>query len=108
MELWYLPEGEHGIAHPDDLATLGVDPIAGQVPGNVELDLERAGVIQDPFYSGNIRSQRAFEGYEWWYRHEFHIPALASGQLCHLVFAGLDTLATVWLNEYELGKPIIC
>lgn len=103
-ELWYWPEGEHNIALPHDLDTLDFDPIAGLVPGNVELDLERAGVIKDPFYSGNIRSLRAFEGYEWWYRHEFYVPTLASGQCWHLVFAGLDTLATVWLNGIELSR----
>ncbi len=31
---------------------------AGQVPGNVELDLQRAGLIPDPFYADNILSLR--------------------------------------------------
>ncbi len=102
--LWFWQEGERTVTHPDDLATVGVEPIAAHVPGNVELDLQRAGIIQDPFYAGNVRALRAFEGHEWWYRHEFHVPRLASGQRWDLVFAGLDTLATVWLNGLELGR----
>jgi Beta-galactosidase/beta-glucuronidase len=102
-ELWHWPEGELGVTTPDDLSTMKINPIVGHVPGNVELDLERAGLIQDPFYAGNIRSLREFERHEWWYRREFHVAKLDSGQRWHLVFAGLDTLATVWLNGNELG-----
>ncbi len=46
------------------------------VPGNVELDLSRAGILPDDLYKGeNIRKAEAFEIYEWWYETAFAAPA---------------------------------
>jgi beta-mannosidase len=103
-QLTYFPEGAWQIPHPDDLASVSVDPVVARVPGNVELDLERAGVIPDPFYASNIRHLRPFEPYEWWYTREFVLPEGASGRRWDLVFGGLDTLATVWVNGVEVGQ----
>ena len=52
--------------------------ITAHVPGNVELDLQRAGVIPEPFYAGNIRRLRPYEFYEWWYTREFELPPTAT------------------------------
>jgi len=74
-QLTYFREGEHAVRHPDDLASAGAPSIPAQVPGNVELDLQRAGVIPEPFYADNIRRLRPFEFYERWYTREFTAPA---------------------------------
>jgi beta-mannosidase len=74
------------------------------MPGNVELDLQRAGVIPDPFYADHIRLLRPFEHYEWWYTCEFSVPETVAGQRWDLVCAGLDTLATIWVNGVEVGR----
>ena len=74
------------------------------MPGNVELDLERAGVLPEIFYGSNIRLLRPYEFYEWWYSRDFTLPAEEAGLSYDLVFAGLDTLATVWLNGIQLGE----
>jgi beta-mannosidase len=103
-QLSYFPEGERRVAHPDDLAAARVPTIPARVPGNVELDLQRAGVIPDPFYADHIRLLRPFERYEWWYRREFSLPETAAGQRWDLVCAGLDTLATIWVNGVEVGR----
>jgi beta-mannosidase len=105
-QLTYFPEGECPISHPDDLPATGRRPIPACVPGNVELDLVRAGVIPDPFYADNVRHLRPFESCEWWYAREFAIPAgkAAGDRRWDLVFAGLDTLATVWVNGVEVGR----
>jgi beta-mannosidase len=99
--LAYLKEGK--IAHPDGLAATDLDCVPARVPGNVELDLVRAGIIPDPFYADNVRRLRPLEFYEWWYTREFEIPKHAAGEHWDLVFAGLDTLATVWVNGVEVG-----
>ena len=65
---------ERRIAHPDELDQAAVDTIAARVPGNVELDLHAAGILQDPFYAANIRKLRPYEFYEWWYTREFDLP----------------------------------
>ena len=109
--LVYFPEGTRSVAHPDDLAAAsgvaagaGIDAVPARVPGNVELDLARAGRIPDPFFADNIRRLRSLEYNEWWYTREFHLPADAAGERWELVFAGLDTLATVWVNGVEVGR----
>ncbi len=78
--------------------------IAATVPGNVELDLERAGTLPDLYYAANIRLLRRYEAYEWWYAREFELPPDAVGQDWDLVCEGLDTLATVWVNGQEIGR----
>lgn len=103
-QLAYFREGEHQIAHPDALADATLARIPAQVPGNVELDLQRAGVIPEPFYADNIRRLRPFEAYEWWYTREFTLPATANEQEWQLTFGGLDTLATIWVNGVEVGQ----
>jgi beta-mannosidase len=47
--LYYFPEGDYVIDHPDRILDSDLTPIPAQVPGNVELDLQRAGVVSDPF-----------------------------------------------------------
>jgi len=102
--LTYFRENEYRVTRPDDLPSTGLASIPACVPGNVELDQVRAGVIPEPFYADNIRLLRAYEGHEWWYTCEFTAPDEVAGQSWDLVFAGLDTLATVWVNGVEVGQ----
>jgi beta-mannosidase len=103
-QLVHFAEGQHPVAHPDDLAPVSLEPLVAQVPGNVELDLVRAGVLPDPFYADHIRGLRPYETHEWWYTREFALPEGSSGGQWDLVFAGLDTLATAWVNGIEVGS----
>jgi beta-mannosidase len=103
-QLVYFPEGEKTITHPDELASADLRIVSAQVPGNVELDLERAGILPEIFYSTNIRLLRPYEFYEWWYTRDFELPEGDAGQPYDLVFTGLDTLATVWLNGVQIGE----
>jgi len=103
-QLAFFPEGEHIISHPDELAAADLRTLPAQVPGNVELDLERAGVLPEIFYGNNIRLLRQYEFYEWWYSREFELAEDKAGQPFDLVFAGLDTLATIWLNGVQIGE----
>lgn len=74
------------------------------VPGNVELDLVRAGLLPEPF-EGNetMPALRRLEGFQWWYSLQFPTPAPAPGGRGTLVFEGLDCLGAVWLNGVKLG-----
>ncbi|MFN8465233.1 MAG: hypothetical protein U0X20_06760 [Caldilineaceae bacterium] len=102
--LAYWREGERAIANPGELDGAKVDTIAARVPGNVELDLQAAGVLPEPFYADNIRKLRPYEFYEWWYTRDFDLPSGLPAQRWQLVFAGLDTIATIWVNGVEVGK----
>jgi beta-mannosidase len=102
--LYHFPEGEIAIQHPDELAACGLTGLLALVPGNVELDLERAGVIPDPFYGDHIRQLRPLETHEWWLVRKFHAAKMAEVQRWDLVFEGLDTLATIWMNGIAVGR----
>ena len=78
--------------------------IGAVVPGNVELDLVRAGIEDDPFYGENIYKLRKYEFYQWLYQREFELPEGFLGEDVILRFNGLDTYGTVWINGIEVGR----
>lgn len=91
-----------------------IDPqwesIPAEVPGNVELDLMRAGHLPCDLDKGNqIYLLRPFEKYQWWYSREFdwqptEEAADAESSRVQLVFEGIDTLGTFWLNGAAIGQ----
>ncbi|MBV9354576.1 MAG: glycoside hydrolase family 2 protein, partial [Chloroflexi bacterium] len=92
--------GAHALAH-DDHAWLETP-----VPGDVHRTLLRAGRIEDPFYDRNESRCAWIEQREWWYRLTFDgdgPPADLNERLL-LVFDGLDTFASVFLNGQLLGE----
>ena len=99
-ELTHFLEGSQRVVSPEGLRVLGLPAIPAAVPGNVELDMARAGELPEPFFGMNTTLLRPFEFHEWWYRREFVSPDYAASEL---VFEGLDCYATVWLNGQLLG-----
>src|SRR6266851_3789397 len=85
-----LAAGAQSPAHSDDNC-LPID-----VPGDVHRSLMAAGRIPDPFYATNESACAWMEEREWWYRVGFDAPAGEAAQ--RLVFHGLDTFATIYLN----------
>ena len=71
-----------------------------RVPGDVHRTLIDAGRIADPFYADNEKACAWMEQREWWYRVQLHAPA----GWYRLVFHGLDTFASVYLDGVELGE----
>ena len=80
--------------------------IPATVPGEVHLDLWKAGIIADPYVGTNVLAARWVEEMVWSYRREFDAPseALANGTRCWLDFQGLDLAATVVLNGIKVGE----
>jgi beta-mannosidase len=76
------------------------------IPGDVHRALMAAGRIEDPFYDRNEEKCAWVEEREWWYRLSFEGPRepIRPDERLLLVFHGLDTFATVWLNGEELGR----
>ncbi|MCB8943358.1 MAG: glycoside hydrolase family 2 protein [Ardenticatenaceae bacterium] len=75
------------------------------VPGCVHTDLLAIEAIPDPFYSDNESLVRWIERADWEYQRTFSVTAdfLQHTQVL-LHCAGLDTLATIWLNGTEIGR----
>jgi beta-mannosidase len=101
--LFHYQEGQKNILHPDDLSASGLACIPAQVPGNVELDLERAGELPEIYFANNIHSLRPLETHTWWLTRTFSLPENAGQSPWELVCEGLDTLATVWINGVQVG-----
>ena len=102
--LYYHPEEGALPQTPDELHEADWPRIEAQVPGNVELDLMRAGIEEDPFYDQNLYNFRKYEFYQWWFERAFEAPAEWAGKRCALVFEGLDTYAEVFVNGEKVGE----
>ena len=72
------------------------------VPGNFEIDLERAGLIGDPFYGMNPVKMQEYEDANVLYTRRFAYEPTA-GTEPELVFQGLDTIADIYLNGELCG-----
>ncbi len=86
--------------------------LPASVPGDVRLDLMRAGKIPDPLLGRNNETSQWVDDYDWWYRRELDLDALelerASGSEARtfLVFDGIDYQSAVTWDEVELGRHV--
>jgi len=79
------------------------EAIPASVPGNVELDLIRAGRLPpDLDHGDNIYLLRDYEAYQWWFSRTFTIDGEIPSHPV-LVLEGVDTIATVWVNGTRVG-----
>lgn len=76
-----------------------------EVPGVVQTDLLRNGLIPDFMQGSNIDSVQWIENEDWIYKRTLFVAdtLLRHGHL-DLVFKGLDTFAEVYLNDSLIGK----
>ena len=56
---------------PDEVLSSGVKPISAAIPGNVEVDMQNAGILPDLFFGTNILKLEDYELYDYWYNSEF-------------------------------------
>lgn len=112
MELagpWKLQHFEPGEKPPLELAAPGLDDrfwIAASVPGDVHSALIERRIIDHPYAGHNDVKSRWIERKEWWYRTGFTLetpPEAAGGERLELIFEGLDTFASVYVNGHEVG-----
>jgi beta-mannosidase len=77
---------------------------AASVPGEVHSDLLRNKLIPDPYYRDNEKKLQWIEKKNWEYKTSFQVsPETLKKKNSELVFDGLDTYATVYLN----GKVVL-
>lgn len=73
--------------------------IEAQVPGEIHLDLIRAGQMPEPSVGANMPECRWPETKSWWYRTRFEIDSdFLRHEHQRLVFDGLDLYAQVFVN----------
>ena len=103
--LYYAPEkaGQPDTYNPNLLNTW--HKISAQIPGNVEIDLEAAGITPDPFYADNLHAYAPYEYYQWVYEKTFTLAkTCAPDHRIFLCFGGIDTIADIYLNGVHLGR----
>src|SRR5438046_1532198 len=91
LEAWQCcGQAPNAVADPSGLAS-NTSWLPAIVPGTVAAALQAA-------RQWDLRQPLDADTQDWWYRTTFASPDISNGQACFLVFAGLATLAEVWLN----------
>ena len=86
----------------NDLADV-TDWLPAQVPGDVRLDLLRAGKISDPFFADNNEASQWIDTRDWWYVHDLDLD-LEDDERAFLIFDGIDYQSAVFFNDKQLGR----
>jgi len=105
---WHLAKSAPGVGDALSWWRTGIpadQAIPAQVPGDVHLDLLRAGRIPEPLVGENALDCRWVETYDWWYGRTFPLDeiTLAQADRVELHAAGLDLTARVWINGNHVG-----
>ena len=96
-------DGDWSINGFDPQGTRRITDLAGRVPGHVHPDLQRAGLIPDPFWRDQADQCQWVEHWEWRYSRTIQVPADFPRRWVMLQFDGLDTFATILLNGKQVG-----
>ena len=81
----------------------GYEEIPAQVPGNFELDLVRAGLAPDPYFSQNAWEFQKYENRHLYYSTDFCCDAEADKNT-FILFEGIDTVCDIYINGKLLGR----
>jgi len=82
----------------------GYGNVSATVPGSVYHDLLTAGLIPDPFYRDNEMDALALMDHDFYYSRSFEASReLLDSDAVVLRCEGLDTIATVYINQQVVG-----
>ena len=101
---WVVRDFAPGEGRPETVAREGAEgwtPI--QAPGDLYAALVAAGRIEHPFEGLAEAASAWVRDREWWWCAQFDARVRSPGQRVYLVFEGLDTFATIWVNGAYLG-----
>ncbi|WP_263358865.1 beta-mannosidase [Acidicapsa ligni] len=105
-ELRQLPDDGMVAFQADVPPTVQGEWLPAMVPGDVHLDLLHDGKISDPFYRDNEGKLQWIEKAGWEYRTTIQAtPATLSREHVDLVFEGLDTACSIYLNGKRIAQP---
>jgi beta-mannosidase len=105
LDQWEVLDVAPGTGHATRAATDGGEGwIPTPAPGDVYLALNQAGRLAHP-WRGRGEAEAAWVcDREWWWRTRIEAPAIPDGDVAELVFEGLDTFATIYLDGEEIGR----
>ena len=102
LDFW--EQGRTAVISPEGMNGISFRTIPATVPGNVELDLLAAGLIEQPELGSNVYLLRKYEGYQWRYSRHFKSPDYTEEDDLSLHFGGIDCYAEVYLNGTHVGS----
>lgn len=107
-QLGYLPHAAYcALGSPpttgEEIALCKIPTLGASVPGNVELDFQRAGLIDDPLTGDHILQTRPMEVLHYWYIRRFSWQGDGAGDEA-ILLEGVDTYAEVYLNGEKIGE----
>ena len=85
------------------LKSHGIGSIPATVPCNFELDMQKAGLIDDPFYAENPLKIQRLENRHLWYAVDFEYTGNFP-ERTYLKFDGIDTFSDIYLNGGIIGS----
>ena len=98
----HLQAREQNITSLEQLSrNTGLHPAV--VPGCMEHDLQKAGLLEDPYFGLNILKVQELEDCHAYYGVSFSFKNQI-GAIPQIVFEGLDTICEIYLNGTLLGK----
>ena len=101
---WRLAESSLRAPDVTEIERIEAQSLAASVPGEVRLDLMRAGRLTgDLFYGRNNEAGRWVEGRDWWYWRDFDLD-IQPGQRAWLRLHGADYVSWAFLNGHRLGQ----
>jgi beta-mannosidase len=97
----YIVEKSFSITNYNQFESSGFKSITAEVPGNFELDMYKAGLINDPYFGKNTLEMQNLENKHLWYARKFEY----NGDLndVYLYFEGIDTFADIYLNDHLIA-----
>jgi beta-mannosidase len=79
--------------------------LLAEAPLTAHTNLMDNKLIPDPFKGCNEREVQWVNENEWWYRKEIELTQeLIEKDVIELYFGGLDTFATIWMNDIKVGE----
>lgn len=102
-QLSYWQQPIDPVTSPKEMKKMDVHTIPAVVPGNVELDLMKAGLLADIHVGRNNYLTRQWEGTQWCYTKTFKFGHTEAGKKYVLSFGGIDCIADIWLNGQHIG-----
>lgn len=97
---WNLVFAHHEVCSNKEFSTIaaleksGFPVLPAMVPGNFELDLMKAGFLEDLYYSTNTLKAQELEDVHVWYYTTVKITRPEQ----YLYFAGIDTFSDIYVN----------
>jgi beta-mannosidase len=91
-------------ASPGAISFEGVAFVPAVVPGDVRLDLARAGYLPDPTFGRNSLAAQKVDEQDWWLLRSLGPLEIPTDKRLFLQLHGVDYLSDVYVHGHHLGR----